>query len=176
MDLPLDLFRMGYFILYKRGIGFDLFGKGIEMRQRMAGFKSDNATFTHVEVSGGEVHAINISPPISKLIDITKNHKGRYIRVVSYRNDDYELKGRYKVAYFSAVLCNTKYDKFGIIRFLIKWIKEDNRKWFCSEGAAWALQKVYSEANGNLPPKKWMPADFTKSEWFQTVWEGEIPK
>ena len=175
-SLPLDLLRMGYFILYKRGTVFDIFGKGIELRQRIAGFKESDACFTHVEVSGGEVHSINISPPLSKLIDITKEHKGRYIRVVKYRNFDYEEKGRYKIAYFSAALCNTKYDKFGIIRFLIKWVKEDNRKWFCSEGSAWALQKVYPEVNGNLPPKKWMPAHFTKSEFFETVWEGKIPK
>jgi len=175
MELPLDLFRMGYFILYKRGTGFDLFGKGIEMRQRMAGFKDDNATFTHVEVSGGGVHSVNISPPISKLIEITKAHKGRHIRLVKYKNSDYEDRGRYKVAYFSAALCNTKYDMFGIVRFLIKWVKEDNRKWFCSEGAADSLQRVYPEANGNLPPKKWMPAHFT-SDNFETVWEGEIPK
>ena len=167
----LDKFRMGYFILYKNA--GDFFGNGIEKRQLAAGFSPENSKYVHIEVSGGENHAINISPPVSKLIEIDKVHKGRQARLVRYKNAIYEDRIRYKVAYFSATLCNKGYDVSGILAFLFKWIKQNNRLYFCSEGATWALQKCFPEALGKLP-EKCMPADFTNPEYFEIVWEGEI--
>ena len=166
----LDLFRIGYFILYKGGN--DLFSKLIVKKQITAGFSPEDAQFTHVEVSGGGKHSVNISPPISKLVDITKRHKNRYICIVRYKNKDYERKGRYKVAYFSATLCNKGYDFMGILSFLFKWIKHSNRLYFCSEGCAWALEMEYPGALA-WSSSKVMPAHFMGEE-FELVWEGVI--
>jgi hypothetical protein len=173
LPFNLNIPRMGYFILY-RNKG-DLFGKAIEKRQVVAGFFPLEARYTHIEVSGGGEYSVNISPPISKLIKIVEHHKGRYIRIVRFKNEDYEARGRYKVAYFSATLCNKGYDIGGILAFVFKWIKQNNRLFFCSEGAAWALCKEYSEAFGGLMPDKIMPAAFLEPIQFETIWEGELP-
>lgn len=169
--LNLNIPRMGYFILYKHT--GDLFGRAIEKRQQLAGIAPDLACFSHIEVSGGEEYAINISPPVSKLVKITEAHKDRYIKIVRYKNAVYEQKGRYKVAYFSATLCNKAYDFGGILAFVFKWFTQNNRLWFCSEGAAWALQKEYPGAFGGKKPNEIMPAYFLGNE-FETIWEGII--
>lgn len=169
----LNRFKMGYIILYKPNGG--KFGNLIVKKQLSRGFVPEHACYTHVEISGGGKHSINISPPISKLIVITKKHKGRYIRIMRYKNDRYEKKGRYKVAYFSATLCNKKYDIRGILSFLFKWVKQNNRLYFCSEGALWALQQEFPFALATTPDKC-MPAHFCLPRYFETVWEGQIPK
>jgi len=165
----LDKFKMGYFLLYRND--GSIFGNAIVAKQRQAGFSIDASLFIHVEVSGGEVSAINIAPPQSQLIDITKIHKGRTVRVVRYKDSSYEAGKRYKVAYFSASLCNKGYDFGGILAFLFKWIKQSNRLVFCSEGCAWALQMVFPGTFGGIIPDKVMPAHFTS---FETVWEGVV--
>ena len=167
----LDIPKMGYVIIYKSGDG--KFGQLIVKEQLKRGFDKEHAEFTHVEVSGGGRHSINIAPPKSKLVDITKVHKGRYIKILRYKNDDYEDKGRYKVAYFSASLCNTGYDIRGVMRFAIKWLGHSNRLWFCSEGVTHSLQMVYPEAMGKKPEQV-MPAHFSRSKQFETVFEGII--
>jgi hypothetical protein len=173
--IPLDKFKMGYFILYKNDGSF--FGKTIVKRQLLAGFTPNDAQIIHVEVSGGEIHSINISPPLSKLVDITQAHKNRYAYLVKYKgyNDDGK---RYKVAYFSAALCANKfYDITGVfafLSFLSKWIKQNNRLYFCSEGCAMALQMVFPNVLGNLTPDKIMPAHFLDIDNFEIVWEGII--
>lgn len=169
--IPLDEFKMGYFILYRNDKSF--FSKGIIARQLAAGFSPEDAQYTHIEVSGGERHSINISPPTSRLIDITEHHKGRYVQLLRFKNEEYEKALRYKVAYFSASLCNKGYDIGGILAFLFKWVKQNNRLYFCSEGAAWALQMVFKDALGKTPDKC-MPADFLTPLYFEKVWEGEI--
>ena len=171
MKFNLDIPRMGYFILYRHN--GDMFGKAIEKRQILAGITSENAKYSHIEVSGGGEYSVNISPPVSKLVKITEVHKGRHIRIVRYKNEDYEAKGRYKVAYFSATLCNKGYDIPGILSFLFRWIKQNNRLFFCSEGATWALQKEYPNAFGGIEPNKIMPAHFFGKE-FELVWDGKI--
>ena len=167
--IPLEIFKMGYFILYHSDNS--LFSKAIVKRQQLAGFNSHDAQVTHVEVSGGERHSINISPPISKLVDITKAHKGRYAYLVRYRGYSDDGK-RYKVAYFSASLCNKGYDIRGILAFLFRWIKQCNRLYFCSEGALWALQMVFPGVL-SITPDKCMPAHFFRGE-FEVMWEGKI--
>lgn len=170
--MDLDKFKMGYFILYRND--GSMFAKAISIRQQAAGFAPQDACFTHIEVSGGEIHAINISPPFSKLVDITNVHKGRSFRLVRYKNQDYEDRLRYKVAYFSATLCNKPYDFSGILAFAFKWFSHNNRLYFCSEGASFALQRVFPKAFGGISPDKLMPAHFTDSKQFETVLEGVI--
>jgi len=168
----LDIPKMGYIILYKNSGG--TFGNLIEKKQIQAGFAPKDACYTHSEISGGGEYSINISPPISKLIDITEVHKGKYIRIVRYKNKEYEEGKRYKVAYFSATLCNRGYDFGGIAAFIFKWIKHNNRLWFCSEGVAWALSMVFKNPLGDLTPDKTMPVHFLNHEYFETVWSGTI--
>jgi len=170
--VDLSILKMGYFIVYKNAGGF--FSDEIVKRQLRTGFSEEDSQYTHVEVSGGEVHSINISPPLSKLVDITKIHKGRYIKVMKYKNEEYENCKRYKVAYFSAALCNKGYDIPGVLAFLFKWIKHNNRLFFCSEGCAWALQKCFYKAFHGESPQYIMPADFLDTKEFELVWEGEI--
>lgn len=171
----LDKFKMGYVILYKNA--GDLFGNAIVKRQLAAGFSPHDAQVVHVEISGGGKHSINISPPLSKLVDITQAHKGRYAYLLRYKNEEYEKGLRYKVAYFSAALCSNKpYDIGGIlafISFLAKWFKQDNRLYFCSEGCACAFSMVFPKIFGDLPTDKTMPAHFFGTE-FKIVWEGVI--
>ena len=169
----LDIPKMGYVIIYKNS--GDMFGNLIEKKQIQSGFNFRDACYTHSEISGGGKHSINISPPISKLIDITKVHKGRYIRIVRYKNKEYEEGKRYKVAYFSATLCNRGYDFGGIAAFIFKWIKHNNRLWFCSEGCAYALRMVFPNALGKLENSQIMPAHFLLPEYFEIVYEGIIP-
>jgi len=172
--LPLDLFKMGYVILYRNN--GNLFGNAITKRQLAAGFGREEAEYTHVEISGGEEYSINISPPISKLVKITEAHKGRYVKVMCLKNDEFENGKRYKVAYFSAALCaNKPYDILGVLSFLSflgKWIKQDNRLYFCSEGALTAFQKVFPNLM-EMKPEKCMPAHFFNPV-FEEVWEGVI--
>lgn len=170
--IPLDKFRMGYCILYRHNKG--LFGDAIVKRQLAVGFNLEDANYTHVEVSGGEIYSVNISPPISKLIKITEVHKGRYVCVVRLKSQAYEDALRYKVAYFSATLCNKGYDIPGILAFLFKWIKQNNRLYFCSEGALWAMQMGCKENILGINPDICMPAHFRNWDYFEKVWEGEI--
>jgi len=165
----LDIPRMGYFLAYRSNDSW--INKRIVNQQIAVGFKPEEACVTHIEVSGGGPDSINISPPISKHINITKKHKGRYVYILRYPNGHYEMKGRYKVAYFSATLNNTGYDIWGLLSFIFKWIKHSNRLVFCSEGALWSLQKQYPEAFG-IRPEKCMPADFMKE--CKIVWQGVI--
>jgi len=167
----LDIYKMGYVIAYKND--GSLFGNAIVKKQLLAGFSPHDAQITHIEVSGGEVHSINISPPISKLINITETHKGRYAYLLRFKNEEYEKALRYKVAYFSATLCNKGYDFPGILAFLFKWIKQNNRLYFCSEGALWAMQMGCKENILGINPDKCMPAHFF-ADIFELVWQGII--
>jgi len=168
----LDKIRMGYVLAYESENSF--FSRQIVRTQLKAGFTEEQAKFTHVEVSGGRVHSVLIAPPLSRVIDITKTHYGRYVKVLRYKNDDYEKKGRYKVAYFSATLANLPYDIAGVLGFLYKWIKDSNRLYFCSEGVLVSFQKVFPEVLHYMPPPKCMPAHFVSSDQFEVVWEGNI--
>ena len=173
VKFSLDNFRMGYVLAYRTDDSF--FNQQIVKKQLKAGFSLKEAEVTHVEISGGGADSINISPPISKRIKITKKHAGRYVYVLRYKNNDYQKRGRYKIAYFSATLNNTGYDIAGILSFLYKWMKHANRLWFCSEGALWALQKVYPKVLDYMKPAECYPADYFSDE-FEIVWEGKILK
>lgn len=172
MGLDISRIKMGYILAYKGDGGF--FSNQIVKQQKNRGLPEFDSQVTHIEVSGGCEHSVNISPPFSKLINITKRHAGRYVFVLRYKNKDYDKKGRYKVAYFSATLCNMGYDIAGVLRFLFKWIKQFNRLFFCSEGATWALQMEYPDVFGGREPYEIMPADFMNRE-FEITQEGYVP-
>jgi len=167
-----ELLKMGDVILYKND--GSKFGNLIQKKQLKEGFILDHAQWTHSEISGGGKHSINISPPISKLVDITKTHKKRHIRVVRYNNEEFKNGKRYKVAYFSASLCNRGYDFLGITSFLSKWVKQNNRLFFCSEGCADSFQKVFPKIWKAKTPSEIYPADFNPMNDFETVFEGII--
>lgn len=167
-----DIPRMGYILAYLNT--GDFLGNQILKHQLKAGFSDEEAQITHIEVSGGGYDSINIAPPLSHHIRIDKKHKGRFVYILRYKNDDYEKRGRYKVAYFSAMLNNLGYDIWGILRFILKWIGQNNRLFFCSEGALWALQKEYPECLNHLKPYNCMPAHFLASPDFETIWKGYI--
>jgi len=169
----LDRFKMGYVIRYKND--GSKFSNMIEKKQLVEGFKPGDACYNHVEVSGGEQHSVNISPPKAKHIDIRKVHKGRYIQLLKYNDPEFDNGKRYKVAYFSALLCNKGYDFGGLGAFLFKWIKQSNRFYFCSEGVAWSFKKVFPKIFGDRTPDKIFPADFNKTNGFDIIWEGKIP-
>jgi len=170
----LDIFKMGYIILYKNDKS--LFGNLIVKKQLLAGFNPEDAQYIHCEISGGEIYSINIAPPLSKLVKINEAHRGRYACLMRYKGYNEDGK-RYKVAYFSAALCaNKPYDVGGVlafISFLAKWFRQNNRLYFCSEGCATALQMVYPQALG-MTPDKIMPANFLNPDDFELIWSGII--
>jgi hypothetical protein len=171
MSFNTNIPKMGYVLAYKSTGSW--VNRMIIKKQLEQGFSEEASQYTHVEVSGGGKHSIDISPPLSKLIDITKTHKGRYISILKYRAEDFAIK-RYKVAYFSAALCsNRPYDFSGIFSFVFKWLSHNNRLYFCSEGVLAAFKMVYPRCMP-LPAEKAMPAHFVASNQFETVWEGII--
>ena len=172
MKFNLNVPRMGYFILVRHN--GDIFGRGIEKSQLKAGFSAEAAKFSHVEVSGGGQWSVCVAPPRTQIVDITKRYKGRYLKIVRYTGPEYEDKKRYKVAFWAATHCNLPYDWRGIFAFIWKKIKQHASFWFCSENAAWALQKEYPCALDKVP-EKCVPADFLNPKWFKVTWEGEIP-
>ena len=172
-DFDLSLFKMGYILAYRGDSSW--FSKQIIKVQERLGFPFVASRITHVEVSGGEEYSVNIVVPISRCIKITERHAGRYVHVMRYKNEEYERKGRYKVAYFSATLSNLRYDVLGVVRFLVRWVRQSNKLWFCSEGVAWALQKEYPESLGGTKPVNCLPANFLDEKEFEEVWQGRIP-
>ena len=102
-----------------------------------------------------------------------KNPSFRYICIVKYKNEEFKYK-RYKVAVFAASKCNLKYDWRGVIGFVIKWVKQNNKLYFCSEMCLWALQEVFPKALNSMRPENCMPADFLNPKYFEVVWEGII--
>lgn len=180
----LDIVKQGHFILVKHDKG--LFGDLINKKQLAAGFTKEHSLMTHVEVSGGGPWSVRIAPPLTTAIDITKTYAGREIIITKYKADDYNKK-RYKVAWWSATLCNLPYDKGGVAQFssavqwlkkkfgfLFRWLRNSNRLYFCSEGALSALQKVYPKAVG-IRPEDCMPAQFLVPKSFEIIWRGKLP-
>ena len=173
-----ELFQMGYIIQYRWNPN-NFIHKRIQRAQLRAGFSPEESSFVHVEVSGGGFDSTYINPPKTKGVDIRLAHGGRYIRVMKYceYDGDYQDRKRLKVAYFSGQLCNLKYDVKGLFNFYFPFLSNNKRKYFCSEGCLWALQKPFPNAVHGLDPYRCMPAHFGKSQdLFEIVWEGYIPK
>lgn len=167
----LDIFKMGYFILFK-GKGFIPYL--ITREQIKKGFAKEKAQYTHIATSGGSQWIVEASPPRIKVIDIRKKYRGKDILIVKYKAKGY--RKRYKVAFWSATKTNLPYDWLGVLAFKFKWLfKHQKRFYFCSETCAYALKKEYPRALGFLLPHQTVPANFLDERYFQIVWEGKIP-
>ena len=172
----LNIPRMGYVLAYKNDGGF--FSKQISKVQLKKGFTKEQAQVTHIEVSGGGPDSVFATPPKSRAIKITKTHSGRYVYILRYKNDDYQNRGRYKIAYFSGRLCNLDYDIRGVMKFVrwFKWMNHSTKRFFCSEGALYSFRKQYDTVMQGLKPCNCMPAHFMSSDQFEIVWQGVITK
>ena len=162
---------MGMFILYRSTGGF--FYNQIVKEQLKRGFPEDHAQYIHIECSGGGPYSVAVIPPKIKVINILEKHKGRYIKIVRFKGEEYNRK-RYKVAFWSATACNKRYDWFGVLRFKFKLFFQMPWRDFCSENCLYALQKEYPYALKKAPADC-LPADFLNEEYFEKVWEGYIP-
>ncbi len=98
LKFNLDLFRPGDIIAVRSEGG--LFGNNIEKKQaRVRGkngllvFTPEQASYTHVEViiirdtkEPDKFWSIRVAPPKSKLVDFPDYYKGKYVRIVRYKN------------------------------------------------------------------------------------------
>ena len=171
--INLDKFRMGYFILWKNQGGF--VGNGIEIHQKGCGFSAEESKWVHIDVSGGGQWAVRVNPPATKVVDIIKTYPERHFKVVRFKDDEYEARLRYKVAFWAASNCNKKYDFMGILKMKIPFLWHRKDLFFCSENSLWSLQKEVPNATGKKP-YNCMPADFLNPNYFEVVYEGIIPE
>ena len=173
--LTVAIAKTGYLALYMSNESF--FNNQIVKRQLKAGFAYKDAVYTHVETIGikhdGIRYSINVNFPKTKKIDMFKHHKGRYVKILRFKNEHYEKWGRSKVSWWAASKCNKKYDVFGVLAFVFKWMKQNNRLWFCSESSADDIKTFYPRCFP-MPADKVMPADFSASNQFEVVAEGII--
>lgn len=166
-----DLFKGGYFILVKHEKGW--FGNLIK-KEQMRFFTEEEAGYTHVMVSMGGEHAVDVKWPRTGVSNIREKFHNRYIKVMKYK--EYEETGdrRWKVAALAASKCNLPYDWRGVLAFKIKWLFHHNKRlYFCSELAAWALQFVFIRAFNGYSPERLKPADF-QNDSFECVWQGYV--
>lgn len=182
-----DVFKSGYAIAYKHEETRwpkSFFGNQIVKKQLAVGFSAEHAQYSHVEICGGKIRdkagrivgiqSINVSPPKSRWIDITKVHKGRYVCVLKHKDYDKDPTIRYQVAYASARLNNVAYDKRGILAFGLSWITQNNRLYFCSEHCSYAVRIELPRTFDIDPDDKITPAYFFLPHWWVKVWEGRI--
>lgn len=178
MDIK-DIFKMGYFIVYKGNDSW--LARQIWREQMEEGHNDENARYAHVEVSGGGYDSINVNFPRARVIDIRKVHGGVYAKLIRFKASDYEVK-RYKVAYFAAADNGKIYGWWSLLWWQIKdWpiLRKFLKKRlfpaavFCSYSCANALEHEYPL---HKKADEWMPADFLNESYFETVWEGTIPE
>jgi len=171
----LDALKTGYVAAYRSN--GSLVNRIIVRKQLDRGFSDEEAEYTHIEVIGIKLknirYSINVTFPKVKKIDMLKHHQGRYVKILRYKNEHYEKWGRAKISWLAATKCNTRYDVLGVLAFIFKWIKQNNRLWFCNEAAVADFKTVYPRCFP-MPASKTMPADFVASKMFETVWEGYI--
>ncbi|MFC1808855.1 hypothetical protein ACFL3D_01875 [Candidatus Omnitrophota bacterium] len=171
----LDIPRMGFIILYKHDKG--IVGDLIKKQQLKMGFNEEEASFTHVEVSGGGPWAVYVGTPRSSVIHIKEKYRGRTARIVRIKIPAHMTGPKYwrklaKVAFWAATHCNLKYDFLGIAGFLTSLVKHAHSRYFCSENTLWAIHKEFD----SLPMQddNCMPAHFTDKDYFSIVWEGVL--
>ena len=179
IEFNLALFRPGDVIAVRNEGG--LFGNNIQRRQLKEGFLLEDARFTHVEIiiirdnkNPDKYWSIRVAPPKAKLVNFPVFYKGKYIKIVRYKNYDNFSKLK-DVSTWSATHVNVPYDFPGILKFIFVWIKQRTSMWFCSENATWSFQQVYLDSLDGLKPSKSMPAHLLDPEFFEVVWEGKIP-
>lgn len=169
MKFNLDIPKMGYNLLVRHEAGF--VGNQIYKEQIRRGFSKVNSRFTHVETLGGGPFSIRVAPPLTKVVDFTKRYKGRYIRIVKYKDRGFDAK-RYKIAFWAASNCNKGYDWFGVLKFRLPFLFHKLTSYFCSENSLWAIQKEFPAALG-IQPFQCMPAHYTSKE-FDVIWQGVL--
>jgi len=173
--MDLDDLRIGYFIVYRGDNSW--VSKAITREQLKSGFSEEASKYTHVEVSGGGPWSVGAVMPKSKLINIQKVYKGRYVKVMKYVVANYDER-RYKVGWFAATECNLPYGWWTLFWFILRDWMQKLKPWgtkkypFCSLLAAWALTRVYENAFHSY--KTVMPANFLADNMFEVVWEGTI--
>jgi len=173
--LNLDDLKMGYFLVFKGGDS--LISRVIKKEQREVGIEDDDAEFTHVEISGGGPWSIGALWPRSKIINIQKSYRGRFTKVVRYREYGDDNK-RYKVSFFGASRCNLPYGWFSGLWFVLNdWFKNllpwaSAKRPFCSLLCAYALKKVYPGSFEDY--RTVLPGHFLDDEKFEVVWEGVV--
>jgi hypothetical protein len=172
-----DDFKIGYVLAYKRHPKDKVFGKLIESEQLKRGFTKEQSEFTHVEISSGDFHSVNIAPPKARLIDITEAHKGRVVRIYRpkiYDADTSERK-RLKVALiYNAIASNNIYDGLGVLKFKIPFLFHLKRAYFCSEGVADSIKVIFQKFFENDASYTFMPSDFTNEEHFTLIKEYQL--
>jgi len=176
MKFNLDIPKIGYFLVYKDTKKF--LSKLIAEEQRNEGFSKEDSEYIHVELSGGEQSSISAKFPYVQMVDILKEHKGEYVKIVKYKASNYYIK-RYKVAFFGATQCNLLYGLLSAIWFKINHKFFTNYNIFafdktptCSFLCANALKKVYPDSFEDI--SKVLPAHFLDEDKFAVVWEGYI--
>lgn len=176
MKIDWDLFKIGYVLVYKRHPKDKIFGVQIKKEQLKRGFTEEQSDFTHVELSSGDKHSVNIAPPRGRLIDISEVHKDRTVRIYCpniYDNDPTERE-RLKVALiYNALTANRLYDGLGVLKFKIPFMFHLKKEFFCSEGVAFALQHRFPMVLGK-EPYNIMPADYTNPKYFTLVSEVQL--
>lgn len=167
----LDTLKIGYVVLFKNRGGF--IGNQIEKTQLKRGFNADEACYTHCAMSNGGQWIVEVSPPKVKIVDIREKFKNHYICIIRYKNEDYQKKGRYKVALWATSHCNRRYDFFGVLALKFKIFWQWKSRPFCSENILWAFKQEYPRVMA-IKAEECMPADYAKSKQFEIVWEGWI--
>ena len=152
----LDILRIGYIVLFK-STG-DFIGRQIKKVQLRQGFKEKDAEFIHSAISCGGQWIMDVNPPRAKVIDMRKKYKGRYIKILRYINEDYERKGRYKVALWSVSQSNLRYDWVGALALKFRIFWQWKSRPFCNENVLWAFQREYPGTLGIRPEACLAPA------------------
>lgn len=175
IKFSLNIPKIGYIMVVKRA-DQDFFGSKIEKIQLLNGYKPKDACYTHAEILSGGPDSVRIMPPRAKLIDIQKFYKGRYVKIMSLDAEGFEYKYRYKIAVLYNTLCNKKYDKWGILSFILSFIPQDPRKPFCSEGVVESIRMVYDWFLVDMDASRVFPATLSAHPSLITRWEGRIPR
>lgn len=176
-DFSLDIPKQGHImaVRYERRKKFAIFSEGIYQKQLWEGFNSDDALYTHVAISSGGPHLVNVMPPKAKLIDIHRVYTGVYVKFLRFKGLDFDNPIRYKIAcMYNAIASNLKYDWRGALHFIIPRIKQSNDRPFCSEVSCIAYQMQYPYFLNCIKSAECMPAHFLNKAFFETVWEGFI--
>ena len=194
-----DYLKPGFFVVIKRPEKSGFLYNQIEKAQLKAGYSKAASKYVHVSIIGVDCYIINTTPPRTKIADLFEVYKGRYIKILKYKEyKENDLKG-YEVAFWAASTCNIRYDWIGLAAFKFPWLgkifKRLQKKWlFCSECAIWALQKVFPVIKEKfnfkaskrtkpnkmffgdirISPEKCMPGYFLNNKDFPVIWEGEI--
>lgn len=167
-----DLCKIGYILAVKK-LPKEFYGDAIEKIQLKKGYEKKDAEYTHVEILSGGNDSMRIMTPRAKPISLNDFYKGRYIKILKLKEYVPE-KIRYKIALKYNLLCNKKYDKRGVLAFILPFIRQNPNKQFCSEGVCESYQHYVPEAFNNILPSRCFPATIVSDSNIDIHWEGKI--